>query len=99
MMRGDVLIGMGRVQDALAESRQAAEVLDRLVTARPRDLEVLLQAASCHEGVADMAGCVGIPSGIGPRRVPGGNSSGRSNCIDAQLKWIARRSVRGARRS
>jgi hypothetical protein len=61
-MCADVLLAVGRVPEALDESRQAAGIMDRLTAARPRDTEALLQAASVHEGVGDMLGSVGITS-------------------------------------
>ncbi|MCX6627351.1 MAG: protein kinase, partial [Candidatus Solibacter sp.] len=61
-MRGDVLLGIGRIQEALEESRLAADIMDRLATQRPTDAGILVQAASCHEAVGDQLGSAGLTS-------------------------------------
>jgi eukaryotic-like serine/threonine-protein kinase len=59
--RGDVLLAIGKIPEAVDESRAAAEIMDRLVAARPRDLDALLQAASSHETLADKLGSAAAP--------------------------------------
>jgi tetratricopeptide (TPR) repeat protein/predicted Ser/Thr protein kinase len=54
--RGDVLAGLGRVGEALAEARAAAATVDALATERPRDFDVLTQAGSTHEALGDLLG-------------------------------------------
>jgi non-specific serine/threonine protein kinase/serine/threonine-protein kinase len=61
--RGDVLLTIGRIAEAVDESRAAAGIMDRVVAEHPRDLDALLQAASSHETVADKLGSVG-PTGM-----------------------------------
>jgi len=57
--RADVLAGMGRMQEAVKEAREAAALSDRLVAAQPKSGEWAMLSTSCHELLGDKLGSLG----------------------------------------
>ncbi len=60
--KGDVLISMGRASEAVAESKIAADLADRLVVDRSNDLDTLYLGAEVHESLGDKLGNAGLSS-------------------------------------